>query len=158
MRSFVSFGLLAAAVTLAGCAYYHLEDRNTPAATFRFNYAGGSPQYSVVGENPCEKGERLAKFGPFDSKKENVRIAAGKAVRIKARTLFTKWGVSDSKSNWCESLAEFSPQAGRSYRVRHYQPQGGQCVLKVEDEADGAAPPDLVIQDTLPCPPISISW
>jgi hypothetical protein len=157
MRLFVSVGLLVAAVTLPGCAYYHLEDRNEPAATFRFDYAGGPSQYSVVNDDPCEKGERLAKLGTFDSAKKNVKIAAGKVVRIKARTLFRDLRPG-SESNWCESVAEFSPQTGRSYRARHYQPRGSQCILKVEDEADNAAPPDLVIQDAIPCPPISFSW
>ena len=157
MRLFVSFGLLAAAATLPGCAYYHLEDRSAPAATFRFNYAGGPSQYSVVRDDPCEKGVRLAKLGAFDSAKKNVKIAAGKVVRIKARTLFSGLRPG-SGSNWCESVAEFSPQAGRSYRARHYQPQGSQCILKIEDETDSAAPPDLVIRDALSCPPIGFSW
>jgi hypothetical protein len=158
MRLFVLVGLLAAAVALSGCAYYRLADRNAPSAKFRFNYAGGSSQYSVVKDDPCEKGARLAKFGAFDSAKRNVMIAAGKAVRIKARTLFSTWGSSGSKLNWCESVAEFSPQNGHSYRVRHYQPEGRQCILKLEDEADNTAPPDLVIQDALTCPPIRFSW
>jgi len=157
MRLFVSFGLLAAAVTLAGCAYYHLEDRNTPAATFRFNYAGGPSQYSVVKDDPCEKGSRLAKLGPFDSAKKNVKIVAGKVVRIKARTPFSELRPG-SEISWCESVAGFSPQNGHSYRARHYRPQGSQCILKVEDEADNAAPPDLAIQDAIPCPPIFFSW
>ena len=157
MRLFVSFGVFAAAVTLTGCAHYRLEDRNTPAATFRFNYAGGPSQYSVVTDDPCEKGSRLAKLGSFDSAKKNVKIAAGEVVRIKARTPFRELRPG-SGINWCESVAEFSPQKGHFYRARHYRPQGSQCILKVEDEGDNAAPPDLVVQDAIPCPPISLSW
>src|SRR5215510_10608893 len=123
MRPLVSFGLLAAAVTIAGCAYYRLEERNTPVATFRFNYAGGASQYSVVKDDLCEKGARLAKFGAFDSTKKNIKIAAGEVVRIKARTPFSDWRAG-SKLTWCESVAEFSPQDGHFYRARHYRPQG----------------------------------
>ncbi len=157
MRRFASFGLIVAAVTLAGCAYYRINDHNTPVATFRFDYAGGASQYSVVNADPCEKGSRLAKFGAFDSAKKNVKITAGKAVRIKARTPFRDLRLG-SDLEWCESVVEFSPQQGHSYRARHYRPQGRQCILKIEDEADNAAPPDLVIQDAIPCPPFFFSW
>lgn len=156
MRPIVFLGLFTAGVAASGCAYYHVEDRNAPVATFRFDYALGSSQYSIVGENPCEKGARLAKFGAFDSSIKNVKVASGKPVRIKARTLFH--GRSGSDPNWCESVAEFTPQPAHFYRARHYQPQDRQCVLKLEDEVDKAAPPDLVIQDNLPCPPIEVSW
>lgn len=146
-------GLLMAATVSGGCANYRLGDRNAPVSKFRFDFAGGMSQYSVVGNNPCEKGARLAKFGAFDSSKKNVMIAAGKAVRIKARTIF------DSPTiNWCESVAEFAPQNGHSYRMWHYQPVVRQCILKVEDEADKVAPPDLVTKDSLPCPPFVFSW
>ncbi len=156
MRSIVFLGLLTAVLASSGCAYYRVEDRDAPVATFRFDYALGSSQYSIVGRNACEKGERLAKFGPFDSSIKNVKVASGKPVRIKARTYFH--GRLSSEPNWCESVAEFTPQPDRSYRMRHYQPEDHQCVLKLEDEIDGATPPDLVIQDSLPCPPIAASW
>jgi hypothetical protein len=156
MRQVILAGLLAAAIPLVGCAYYQLEDRNAPIATFRFSFAGGSSQYSVVRENACEKGARLAKFGAFISAIKNVKLVAGKTVRIKARTLFQ--GRSGTDLNWCESVAEFTPQSDHSYHAWHYQPEAQQCVLKVEDEVDRAAPPDLVIQDNLPCPPILVSW
>jgi hypothetical protein len=155
MRRFALVGLLVVAAMSSSCATYRLGDRNTPSAKFRFDYGGGMPQYSVVNKDPCEKGARLVKFGAFDSAKKNVMIAAGKPVRIKARTIFQNYG---SPINWCESVAEFAPQNGHSYRMWHYQPAVHQCILKVEDEADKAAPPDLVIQDSLPCPPFVFSW
>jgi hypothetical protein len=147
-------GLVAPAITLCGCAHYHVEDRNAPAATFRFNYALGLSQYSVVLEDACEKGVRLAKLGAFDSSIKNVKIASGKSVRVKARTLFRD---HPRGSYWCESVAEFTPQSGHAYRAWHY-PQNQKCVLKVEDDSVKAAPPDLLIQDSLPCPPIHVSW
>jgi hypothetical protein len=156
VRSIVFLGLLAAGLASSACAYYRVEDRNGPVATFRFDYALGLSQYSIVGENACEKGARLAKFGTFDSSIKNVKVASGKPVRIKARTYFH--GRLNSEPNWCESVAEFTPQSDRTYRMRHYQPEDRQCVLKLEDENDGATPPDLVIQDSLPCPPITASW
>lgn len=156
MRRVNFAGLLVSAISLVGCAYYQLEDRKAPIATFRFNFAGGSSQYSVVRQNACEKGERLAKFGAFTSAIKNVKVAAGKPVRIKARTLFH--GRSGTELNWCESIADFTPQAGHSYHAWHYQPKDHQCVLKVEDEVNKSAPPDLAIQDTLPCPPFFVSW
>lgn len=156
VRSIVFLGLLTAGFAASGCANYHVEDRDAPVATFRFDYALGLSQYSIVGENACEKGARLAKFGAFDSSIKNVKVASGKAVRIKARSWFH--GRLGSEPNWCESVAEFTPQPNRFYRARHYQPEDRQCVLKLEDEHDEAAPPDLVIQDNLPCPPIVASW
>lgn len=156
MRWAAFLALVIAGVTASGCASYHLEDPDAPAAAFRFDYALGLSQYSVVGEDACEKGARLAKFGPFDSSIKNVKVASGKPVRIKARTYFSNH--FGSEPNWCESVAEFTPQPDRSYRMRHYQPKDRQCILKLEDEADKVAPPDLVIQDNLPCPPIVASW
>jgi len=156
VRSIAVLALLTAGLAASGCAYYHVEGRDAPVATFRFDYALGLSQYSIVGENACEKGARLAKFGPFDSSIKNVKVASGKPVRIKARTYFHgRWG---SEPNWCESVAEFTPLPDRSYRARHYQPEDRQCVLKLEEEINGAAPPDLVIRDNLPCPPITVSW
>ena len=156
MRQTILVGLLAVSIPLSGCAYYHLEDRGTPAAAFRFNYAGGMSQYSVVQNDPCEKGARLAKLGYSDSSIKTVKVAAGKSIRIKARTPFHD--PSYFNLAWCESVAELTPQPGHSYRAWHYQPKSHECVLKVEDEAEKAAPSDLVVQDTLPCPPIFVSW
>lgn len=156
VRPVTFLALVAAGLAANGCAYYRVEDRDAPVATFRFDYALGLSQYSVVGKDACEKGERLAKFGPFDSSIKNVKVASGKPMRIKARTYFS--GRLRSEPNWCESVAEFTPQPDRSYRMRHYQSEDRQCVLKLEDEIDGATPPDLVIRDSLPCPPITVSW
>lgn len=156
LRSVAFLALLTAGLAASACAYYHVEDRDAPVATFRFDYAIGLSQYSIVGENACEKGARLAKFGSFDSSIKNVKVASGKPVRIKARSYFH--GRIGTEPNWCESVADFTPQPGHFYRAWHYQPQDRKCVLKLEDEADKTAPPDLVIQDNLPCPPIVASW
>jgi len=140
--------LVAAAALAATAASYRSPKASEPAATLIF-FAGGNgslsrTSYDINTAPACRPEKAAAMMG--DTGMKSVRVHPGRAIMVVAAasgagkdfTLFED-GLS---LNECSARASFTPQAGRTYRLRQIV-IGKACHMEVADSETGKSPPDL---------------
>jgi hypothetical protein len=162
-RSFVPKFLMVAAASIAmliGTSILVAGKVQGPSAIF--NYSRGHDKLSVLRRPAqmfaiqpevgiCKKLKFITSYGSFTAPLQSKVVPAGVPVNLYAQNMMLLEGWPSRVEGHCAASVTFTPVAGAKYEIKQLAVRPGVCDLSVADEATGAAPTDMKVNQVRPC-------